>query len=108
MTDDAAPTPRSWRVGWPGWRSVLLGLAAVLLVLGLAYWVQTTRPADPLMPGDGIGWEGTGYTQVPVGHSAAFVWYLVGRDTHSHATVTGVTIPPVAGLRLAVDTVVGP
>jgi len=89
------------------WQLVIVLGGAALLLAGAGYWVRTTQPPDPLRSGVGLGIEGSGVGDVPIGKSVAFVWYLIGRNAGSHAVVTSATLPHIPGLRLQLRTVAG-
>jgi hypothetical protein len=68
---------------------------------------RLTRPADPLGRDPGIGFEGGGANAVHVGARIAFGAYLIGDTPSSRATITGVTVPRIPGLRLRLYAVSG-
>ena len=60
---------RVWRSGWPAWRLVLAGMAALAVVLGLAVW-----------PADDPDVVEHSHDELPAGHP-----HLAGQRGHRHA-----------------------
>jgi hypothetical protein len=106
----AHPLPaRRHALDWGHLRRVGTHLAIIVgLVVGVWFWVASTRPADPLKRYPGLGIEGSGVHDVPIGQARGFSFYLLGAKPSSRATVTGVTVPDIPGVRLHVYRVIGP
>ena len=79
----------------------------VVAVAGGWTWLSSTRPADPLNHHSGFGFENSGSIRVPIGQARMFAAYLLGDTPASRATITGVTLPHVRGVRLHMYALVG-
>jgi hypothetical protein len=88
-------------------RLVLRLVLLAALGAGAVAWAATTRPADPLNRYPGFGFENSGSSLLRIGEPAAFAAFLVGDTPASRATVTGVIIPHIPGVRLHVYAVEG-
>jgi hypothetical protein len=87
-----------------------LGIGLVLLAAlaaGLTAWAASTRPADPLNRYPGFGFESSGVAKLHVGEPVVFSALLAGDTATSRATVTGVILPHIPGVRLHVYAVAG-
>jgi hypothetical protein len=94
-----------------------LGVAAVRLGAGILVmaalgagafaWAASSRPADPLDRYPGLGFEGSGATAVHLGQPVAFATFIMGATPSSRATITGVILPHIPGIRLHVYGVAG-
>ncbi|HEY3766658.1 MAG TPA: hypothetical protein VGL44_15960 [Gaiellales bacterium] len=99
---------RSSRLG--GVLTFRLAIGLMLLAAfatGMIAWAASTRPADPLNRYAGFGFEDSGSSLLKVGQPAIFSAFLLGDTATSRATVTGVILPRIRGVRLHVYAVTG-
>ena len=104
--------PYPWQVSawtWTSRRPWLSVLCALVAVAGLSAaswaWLESTRPTDPLIFSDGLGFETPGRTGVRVGQPIAFVAWLL---TNTPVTVTGYQAIQPGGMTVRVVAITGP
>ena len=90
-------------------RRRLTVLCALVADAGLAAagwaWLESTRPTDPLIFSQGLGFEGPGRTGVRVGQPIAFVAWLL---TSTPVTVTGYEAVQPGGMTVRMVAITGP
>jgi hypothetical protein len=94
---------------WTSRRRLVRVLCALVAVAGVSaagwVWLESTRPADPLVLPQGLGFEGSGRTGVRVGQPIAFVAWLL---TKAPVTVTGYQATQPGGMTVRVVAITGP
>jgi hypothetical protein len=94
---------------WTSRRRLVSVLCALVAVAGVSaagwVWLESTRPADPLIFSDGLGFETPGRTGVRVGQPIAFVAWLL---TNTPVTVTGYEATQPDGMTVRVVSITGP
>ncbi len=102
MQDAAKLGSGSPRIRLSPRRTAAGAAAALVLALALAAWLAhgSTQPSDPLSHQRGLGFEGSGLNGVPVGQPHVFTFRLVGDTPTSTATMLGVSLPGIPGLKL--------
>ena len=94
---------------WTSRRPLVRVLCALIAVAGVSaagwVWLQSTRPADPLVFSEGLGFESPGRTGVRVGQPIAFVAWLLAKTP---VTVTGYQATQPRGMTVRVVAITGP
>jgi hypothetical protein len=100
---DAAPLGSgSPRIRLTHGRIAIGAAVAIAVVIALATWLAlgSTQPGDPLSRQRGLGFENSGLNDVPVGQARVLTFRLAGDTPSSTATILGVSLPGIPGLKV--------